>query len=396
MKQSIAIIGGGSSALLLAAFLDTSRFEVTVYERNKTLGRKFLVAGKGGFNLTHSEAMPAFTKRYTPKDFLQEALLYFDNQQLRLWLEKIGIPTFIGSSKRVYPTQGIKPIEVLNRILQVLKNKGVVFKTKHHWTGWNDENQLIFNKNTLIDADYHVFALGGGSWKVTGSDGHWSALFAKKNIKTTPFLAANCAYHIKWANDFIQNHQGKPLKNIAISCEEQTQKGEAVITEFGLEGNAIYALSPAIQQQLNSQQKATIFLDLKPMLSLEDISNRLLDPQQKMSNILRKKLKLSPPQIQLIKSQLSKEQFLNKDSLALHIKKLPLNVYAPAPIDQAISTMGGIALHEITPKFELQKIKHTFCIGEMLDWNAPTGGYLLQACFSMGAYLAQYLNGIAR
>lgn len=393
MKKKIAIIGGGPSALLLAAFLDATLFDITIFEKNKSLGRKFLVAGKGGFNLTHSEAIDAFVDRYTPRDFLKPAIQNFNNQDLIRWLSEIGIPTFTGSSKRIFPTQGIKPIEVLNAILKVLKNKKINFQFEHNWSNWNDQGDLVFNKTQIIKADYHIFALGGGSWKVTGSDGSWLDAFTKKGIKTKPFQAANCAFHINWPTHFINKNEGSPLKNITINCNHKTQKGEVVITSFGLEGNAIYALSPQIQSELNQNQEANIFIDLKPTVKASTLLDRYKKSSfKKPSDILRKDLNLSKPQVDLLKSQTTRDTFLNPELLVSKIKNLPLTVLKPAPIDEAISTTGGIELSESDQYFKLKKLNNSYCIGEMLDWNAPTGGYLLQACFSMGVYLAKHLN----
>lgn len=392
MKKSIAIIGGGPAALTLAAFLDEHKFDVTIYEQNATLGRKFLVAGKGGFNLTHSEPINNMIDRYTPTSFLQASLLSFTNVDLRVWLEKIGVPTFIGSSKRIYPEKGIKPIEVLNSIIVLLKNKGVSFKFNHSWTGWTDNNSLVFNNDQVVEANFTVFSMGGGSWKVTGSNGKWLNTFSDKGISTLPFTPANCAYQINWPDDFITKNEGSPLKNISLSCEHKMQKGELVITKLGLEGNAIYALSPQIQHQLSTNGEAIIHLDLKPTLTDADVLLKISATGIKTSKLLRETLRLTTSQIDLIKFNLSKEAFLNPKILANTIKNLPLKITGSASLDEAISTSGGIALDAVNSQFELNKLENQFCIGEMLDWNAPTGGYLLQACFSMGVYLANSLN----
>ena len=394
MKKSVAIIGGGPSAFLLAAFLDANKFDVTIYEKNKTAGRKFLVAGKGGFNITHSEPIEQLIKRYTPTVFLESALLNFTNTDYRNWLEQIGIPTFIGSSKRVYPTAGIKPIEVLNAILTYLKEKGVTIKYEHTFSDWDDNNNPIIN-NKAIKSDYTVFSLGGGSWKITGSDGSWLDTFSYKGIDTKPFQASNCAYQVDWKSDFIKKHEGIPLKNIALFCGNYTQKGEAVITQFGLEGNAIYGLSPQIRKQLTTNSKATVFIDFKPSLSLEKVVTKIKTSHQKNTTaILKKDLKLSIAQIDLLKTSLSKDSYLNTVLLAESIKKLPLIIKNTATIDEAISTVGGIDLADISKNFELKKLPNQFCIGEMIDWDAPTGGYLLQACASIGVALAKHLNKI--
>jgi uncharacterized flavoprotein (TIGR03862 family) len=394
MKKRIAIIGSGPSAFLLAAFLDAKKFTVTIYEKNKTAGRKFLVAGKGGFNLTHSEPIDQLIKRYTPNDFLDKALLNFTNIDFRNWLEKIKIPTYIGSSKRVYPKEGIKPIELLNSILNHLKEKGIIIKYEHTFSNWDDNDNPIINNKT-IQADYTVFALGGGSWKVTGSEGNWRDTFSKKGIKTKPFQASNCGYQVAWKANFIQKHEGTPLKNITISCNNGIQKGEAVITKFGLEGNSIYGLSPQIREQLLTHSKATIFIDFKPSLTIENIHSKItLSNYKNTTEILKKELKLSPPQVDLLKISLSKVAYLNTESLTKSIKSFPLEIVKTASLDEAISTVGGIDLKAVSENFELKKMSNQFCIGEMLDWDAPTGGYLLQACASTGVYLAKHLNKI--
>ena len=394
MKKRIAIIGSGPSAFLLAAFLDAKKFTVTIYEKNKTTGRKFLVAGKGGFNLTHSEPIDQLINRYTPNDFLDKVLLNFTNIDFRNWLEKIKIPTYIGSSKRVYPKEGIKPIELLNSILNHLKEKGIIIKYEHTFSNWDDNDNPIINNKT-IQADYTVFALGGGSWKVTGSEGNWRDTFSKKGIKTKPFQASNCGYQVAWKANFIQKHEGTPLKNITISCNNGIQKGEAVITKFGLEGNSIYGLSPQIREQLLTHSKATIFIDFKPSLTIENIHSKItLSNYKNTTEILKKELKLSPPQVDLLKISLSKVAYLNTESLTKSIKSFPLEIVKTASLDEAISTVGGIDLKAVSENFELKKMSNQFCIGEMLDWDAPTGGYLLQACASTGVYLAKHLNKI--
>jgi len=396
MKKSVAIIGGGSAGLLLAAFLDPSLFEVCIYERKKAPGRKLLVAGKGGFNLTHSEPMADFVQRYHPADFLKPALRFFDNTALRNWLNDLGIPTFIGSSKRVYPIKGIKPMEVLQKILDCLKSNQVSTVYEQLWTGWNEKQQLTFASGLVVQADYVVFAMGGGSWKVTGSDGIWADCFKESGISIVPFRAANCAFNIDWDADFILQYGGIPLKNISISCGGKSRKGEVVVTDFGLEGNAIYALSHEIQSALAKGGTATITIDLKPPFSEEEILKKLNSSHKNITKILLDVVKLSKAQVQLIKTRVSKEEYLNKSSLSKAIKSLELTVNKASTIDEAISTMGGVALDQVDANFKLKGLSSQYCIGEMLDWNAPTGGYLLQACFSMGAFLAHHLNAIEK
>lgn len=381
---------------MLAATLNENFFDVSIYEKNFAPARKFLVAGDGGFNLTHSESIEQFVARYTPALFLEKSIRSFTNTDLCNWLKQLGIETFVGSSKRVFPVKGIKPIDVLNAILQELKRKNVQVKTKHEWKGWNDKNELIINhdnKNIFIKADFVVFALGGASWAKTGSDGSWLHLFKNRRVEVVPFEASNCAYGTGWDEKFLKQAEGKSLKNISVSCKGIEKKGEVVITKFGIEGGAIYALSPQIRGELKNNNPATIFMDLKPGLSAEAIKNKLTVKENKtLTTILKDGLNLSPVQVSLLKSNLSKEAFLDVNILAEKIKKLPLFIKEIAPVDEAISTVGGISLNEIDESFRLKKIPAHYALGEMLDWDAPTGGYLLQACFSMGAFLGKQLN----
>jgi uncharacterized flavoprotein (TIGR03862 family) len=395
-KKSVAIIGSGPAALMLAATLNETFFDVTIYEKNYAPARKFLVAGDGGFNLTHSEDIEQFVTRYTPPLFLEESLRSFTNVDLCNWLKQIGIETHVGTSKRIFPVKGIKPIDVLNAILNELKKKNVQLKTRHEWKGWNNKNELIIEHDAeefFVKADIVVFALGGASWAKTGSDGGWAKLFSQKGIRTIPFQASNCAYQIKWGDNFLKQAEGKSLKNISIICNDIEKKGEAVITKFGLEGGAVYALSPQIREQLNKNKTATIFIDLKPSLPIDLIKDKLILKQNKtLTTNLKEGLKLNQTQIALLKSVLSKEEFINTNALAHNIKKLPLQIISAAPVDEAISTVGGISLQEVDDWFQLKKLPNHYAVGEMLSWDAPTGGYLLQACFSMGGFLGKHIN----
>jgi uncharacterized flavoprotein (TIGR03862 family) len=390
MKKVVSIIGGGPAALLLAAHLNSDLFEVTVYEKNKALGRKFLVAGKGGFNLSHSENLPEFIARYTPSDFLKAAITSFSNTDLRTWLNKLNLPTFVGSSKRIYPKEGIKPIAVLNAILEVINRKGFSIKTQQNWLGWNKQEEISFESGLTLQPDITIFSLGGSSWKKTGSAGEWATYFTEKNIQTVPFEASNCAFEVDWKSDFLIKNEGKPLKNIEIQCKNSSKKGEVMLTNFGLEGGALYALSPQIRAQLNLNNNATITIDLKPSLSLDEIVSKL--HAGKITQQLSKIIKLEQPKIDLLKSYLTKDEFIELKTLAKFIKTFPLEIIGIAPLDEAISSVGGIALTEIDENFELLKKPNNYTIGEMLDYDAPTGGYLLQSCFSMGVLVANHLN----
>lgn len=392
MKKKISIVGGGTAGLFLAAFLNTDLYDITIFEKKTSLGRKFLVAGDGGFNLTHAEDLPNFKLRYTPTSFLDNALNHFSNTDFRAWLLSIGIPTFVGSSGRVFPEQGMKPIEVLKSTEAFLLEKNVKFIFNKTFTGWGEDDALEFNSTESVKSDYVFFALGGSSWKVTGSDGLWLNIFALKGISAVPFIPSNCAYQIQWEESFIQKQEGRPLKNISLSLANQIQKGEAVITRFGLEGNAIYGLSPSIQATLALHNEVVVYADFKPTISIETLIEKLINSKSNITVTLKEAVNLSSTVVDLIKCTLTKDEFLDIETLAHFIKKFPLTIIGSAPIDEAISTSGGIMLKEVDSNFELKKIKNQFCIGEMLDWDAPTGGYLIQACASMGAYVADQFN----
>lgn len=392
MKKKVAIIGGGTASLFLAAFLNRDICDITIFEKNTALGRKFLVAGAGGFNLTHSEELSSFKSRYTPTSFLDKALDHFSNADFRAWLLSLGIPTFVGSSGRVFPEKGIKPNTVLKSIEAHLTNNNVKFEYGKTFTGWDKENSIEFNSKEIVQSDYVVFALGGSSWKVTGSDGSWLNVFSEKGIDTLPFRSSNCAYKINWHKKFIQRNEGKPLKNISISIQNKIQKGEVVITKFGIEGNAIYGLSPEIQADLASNNEAEVYIDFKPTFDLSALIEKITNAKANTTTTLKDKIKLPRAVVDLIKAALTKDEYLDIQTLAKIIKRFPLTIVDSAPIDEAISTSGGIDLNAIDPNFELKKMKNNFCIGEMLDWNAPTGGYLIQGCASQGAYLAHLLN----
>lgn len=394
MKQ-IAIIGGGPAAIMLAAEIDTQKYRVTVFEQNKALGRKFLVAGDGGLNLTYQSSVAELIRQYTPPDFMEPIIGSFTNTDLRDWFHQRGVPTFVGSSSRVFPDLDLKPIQVLNKMLEHLDKRGITFQLDTKWTGWNPEGHLCFENRENLQPDITVFALGGASWKVTGSDGGWREAFTARGVKVQPFRAANCAFSVDWQQDFISMHEGKPLKNIALTFQGHRAKGELVISQFGLEGNAIYALSQKLQEALLEEDRAVIHLDLKPTLSVDQIRDKYQrSHRSKVTDVLKKDLNLDRTSIGLLKQFSDKATFLNPDRLTATIKAVPIPVHSADTLDKAISSLGGITLNEVDEHFQLKQIPNTFVIGEMLDWFAPTGGYLLQACFSMGYVLAKYLNQV--
>lgn len=394
--KNLTIIGGGAAALMLAAEVDTTKYKVTIYEKKKSFGRKFLVAGEGGLNLTFNSSIEELINQYSPSEFMEDSLRAFSNKGLIQWLNNIEVPTFVGSSNRVFPEKGIKPIEVLNKIVDYISTKGITFKFSSEWKGWNEKGDLLFENEEVTQSDITVFALGGASWKVTGSDGKWNELFEKHGIKVNDFRAANCAFEVDWDKNFISTHEGKPLKNIALAFEELSAKGELVISKFGLEGNAIYALSEKIQDKLFSEESVTIYLDLKPTLTVEQIKSKYKNSKQsKVTDILNKDLKIDRTAIGILKQFTDKDTFSNLVELAKIIKAIPIVIKSADDIDKAISTLGGINLNEVDQNFQLKQIKNSYAIGEMLDWYAPTGGYLLQGSFSMGFSLAKHLNSLA-
>ena len=391
--KNVTIIGGGPAALMLAAQIDTEKYQVTVCEKKKTVGRKFLVAGEGGLNLTYNSTTEELINQYSPSEFMDPIIRQFTNEDLIHWLHHHEIPTFIGSSNRVFPDLDLKPIAVLNKIVEFIETKKIAFKLDTKWIGWNKEGDLIFEDSDEIKSDIVVFAMGGGSWKVTGSDGQWKEVFEARGIEAPPFRAANCAFEIDWNKNFITTHEGKPLKNIALTYKNQTSKGELVISKFGLEGNAIYALSEKIQEKLLTRESVQIQLDLKPTMTVDQIKAKHKNSRQtKVTDILKKDLHLDRTSIGILKQFSNKDSFSNPDLLAETIKSVPLTILSADELDNAISSLGGIALEEIDANFQCKKIPNSYAIGEMLDWYAPTGGYLLQGCFSMGFALANHLN----
>lgn len=394
-KEAIVIIGGGPAAMMLACTLDPILFDVTIVEKGKAIGRKFLVAGKGGFNLTHSEDIDKMIEKYEGPKSLLDSLSSFTNNNLRHWLSLIGIETYVGSSKRVFPIKGIKPIAVLQAIKKEIERKDITLLKETLWSGSFIENSSIQllqkEKNISLKADRVIFALGGGSWKITGSDGCWLPHFKKNNVATLPFRPSNCSMCINWPEN-MEVHFGKPIKNIALTYNDTYIKGEMMVTKHGIEGSPAYALSYYVGNELESKKSITVFVDLKPSLSLEKVNSILSKSDKKTSKLLRDELSLSSTAVALIKSATTREEFNDVKLLTHCIKKLPLSIIGLEEIDNAISTVGGIKSTAMDKHFELINFPNHYAIGEMINWNAPTGGYLLQGCFSMGYALGKYLN----
>jgi len=388
-----AVIGAGPAGLMAAEQLALGGMRVTVFDGMGAPARKFLLAGRGGLNLTHSEALPDFLSRYgTAQAWLTPALEAFGPEQLRAWADDLGQPTFVGSSGRVFPV-AMKASPLLRAWLRRLDALGVQLRLKHRWTGWDGEGRLSFDTADgprSIAARATVLALGGASWPRLGSDGSWSKLLAAKNIAIAPLRPANCGFVAAWSALFADKYQGAPLKNVALSFGPRTVRGEAVITRDGIEGGAIYAISALLRDAILAEGEARLSIALRPDLSTADLAARLAKPKgkQSLSTYLRKAAGLSPAGIGLLQEAAHRSGValatLPADQLAALINAVPVRLLSTAPIAKAISTAGGIALGEIDADYMLRKLPGVFAAGEMLDWEAPTGGYLLTACFATG------------
>jgi uncharacterized flavoprotein (TIGR03862 family) len=401
---SIAIIGGGPAGLLAAQHLAEAGHRVTVYDAQATVGRKFLVAGHGGFNLTHSEPLPAFGQRYGAHTAqFGRYLTHFGPEQLRAWTASLGIETFVGSSGRIFPTADYKPAQLLRAWLVRLAELGVVIKTRHRWLGFvpDSPNGLrLRNEQTgqefTICPPATILALGGASWAKTGSDGSWTTAFAGIGVRCLPFAPANCGAEVAWGAFFREKVGRAPLKNIALSCGSQTVRGEVMLTEYGLEGTPVYALTPVLRAALNQQTPTTLWLNLKPDLTPEQLRQRLNKPRGSKSwgAFLHQTLHLGSPVPTLLREVAPPEAVNSPEALAQLLHQLPLPVSGLRPLDEAISTAGGVAWEELDEHLMLRQRPGTFVAGEMLDWEAPTGGYLLQGCFSTGAWVARGVTTI--
>lgn len=392
--KTVAIIGAGPAGLISAQHLSAQGFGVTVYERGKAPGRKFLLAGRGGLNLTHSEPLEDFISRYgAAKDFLTPYITSFTPDDLCAWCHDLGIETFIGSSGRVFP-KSLKASPLLRAWLRRLTDQGVIFKPGSVWSGWNAKGDLLINDDP-IKCDAVLLALGGASWPELGSDGHWRDILTAQTIKVTPFAPSNCGFHIAWSDYLRNKFSGTPLKSIALSHKDERIAGEVMIDAEGIEGGAVYALSARIRDTIAAEGSASLLLDLKPAMSKDEVAAKLSVPRKRasLSTYLQKTLNLPPLAIALIHETMRGAGDLPPEQLATHIKDIPLTCTAPFPIRRAISCAGGIALDELTPDLMIEKMPGVFAAGEMLDWEAKTGGYLLQACFATGAASAR---GIAR
>jgi uncharacterized flavoprotein (TIGR03862 family) len=389
-----AVIGAGPAGLMAAEVLAQGGARVTVFDAMPSAGRKFLMAGRGGLNLTHSEPLPAFLPRYreaAPR--LEAAIAAFPPDRLRAWSEALGPPTFVGSSGRVFPN-AFKASPLLRAWLRRLDAESVQFAFRHRWIGWDERGLLLFrgpDGERAVEARATVLALGGASWPRLGSDGAWADLLAAKGIAISPLRPANCGFAVDWSDVFRDRFEGQPLKGVAFTFGARTIRGEAVITRTGIEGGAIYAISAELREAIAGWGEATLRVALRPDLTDAALLSRLAGGRgkQSISNFLRKAAQLSPVAIGLLQeaamsSALSLSS-LSAADLARLMNNVQIKLTGTTPIARAISIAGGISFDELDADFMLRRLPGVFAAGEMLDWEAPTGGYLLQACFATGA-----------
>lgn len=377
---------------MAADILSAAGIAVTVYDRMPSLGRKFLIAGRGGLNLTHSEVVERFLPRYgEAAQHLRLAIEAFSPDDLRAFSEALGQPTFIGTSGRIFP-KDMKSSPFLRAWLRRLDANGVAFRLRYRWQGWSDDGALIFSgpdgKDVTHASNVTVLALGGASWPKLGSDGGWADILQKEKIEISPLRPANCGFAISWTDIFRGRFAGQPLKRIALTHDGETIRGEAVIAHYGIEGGAVYTLSKHLRETIEKTGEAGLTVDLRPDMTQEQLATSLGQPRgkQSLSTFLRKAAHLSPPAIGLLQEATAgKLGAMPADEIAGLIKAVPLMLTGTAPNDRAISTAGGVAFSEIDETFMLRGKPGTFVAGEMLDWEAPTGGYLLQACFATGS-----------
>jgi hypothetical protein len=391
--KNVAVIGAGPAGLMAAEVLAASGARVTVCDAMPSVGRKLLMAGRGGLNLTHSEALPAFLARYgaaLPR--LAAAIEAFPPDALRQWSDVLGQTTFVGSSGRVFP-EAMKASPLLRAWLRRLDSAGVQFALRHRWIGWEGERLSFRTPDGMraIEADATVLALGGASWPRLGSDGAWEETLAAKGVTISRLQPANCGFTVVWSAIFRDRFEGQPLKGIALSSGAHSARGEAIVTRGGIEGGAVYALSAPLREAIAQSGQTILKVALRPDLETQDLVARLSVPRgkQSMSNFLRKAVHLPPVAIGLLQEAAVTSGValasLSAENLAGLINAVPIKLNGVAPLARAISTAGGISFDEIDDGFMLRRLPGVFAAGEMLDWEAPTGGYLLQACFATGA-----------
>ena len=394
----VAIIGGGPAGLMAAETLALAGIRVSLHDAMPSVGRKFLLAGVGGMNITHSEAPDAFLSRYREAaPWVGEWLQHLDGPALREWIHGLGINTFVGSSGRVFPTD-MKAAPLLRAWLKRLREAGVQLHTRHRWTGWDEDGQLRFDSpagQLSLQADATLLALGGGSWARLGSDGSWVTTLRQRGVAISELQPANCGFITHWSAHLQQRCAGLPLKSISASVitttgQQITRRGECIVTQRGLEGSLIYALSAPLRELIHTHGHAELTLDLAPDRSHDQLATLLAQPRngKTLSSLLRKRAGLDPLKIALLYECLSKQQLADANTLATGIKQLTLRLQDTCPLDEAISSAGGVSRDALDRRLMLNALPGVFCAGEMLDWEAPTGGYLLTACFASGRVAA--------
>jgi len=398
--RNVAIIGAGPAGLFAAEIIATSGHRVTIYERMPTPARKFLLAGRGGLNLTHSEPIESFLTRYGPEaEKVRSIVEAFPPSALIDWANGLGAETFIGSSGRVFP-RAMKASPLLRAWLRRLNELGVVIKTRQRWSGFTAEGGLLFETPggpIVIRPDASLFALGGASWPKLGADALWAETFKNAGIPVTPLEAANCGVLISWSEIFRSRFEGAALKRIALNCAGATTRGEVIVTKTGLEGGAVYALIPQLRSALRAHPSATLSIDLKPDVEHSVLAERLAKSRGKetVTNFLRKAAHLDPPALALLR-EADASLPAEADAVASRIKSVPLRVNGLSAIGRAISTAGGIDWTALTGDLMIRERPGMFAAGEMLDWEGPTGGYLLQATFATAARASVGLLGWLR
>ncbi len=393
MIENAIVIGGGPAGLKAAEVLLGAGIAVDLYEAMPSVGRKFLMAGKGGLNITHSEPLEYFIRRYgTRADIVRHWLDALPPQSLRDWIHALGIETFVGTSGRVFPAE-MKAAPLLRAWLHRLRGQGLKIHVRHRWRGWDKDGHLLFDtpKGPIrAGTKAVILALGGGSWPQLGSDGSWQSLLAELGVEVAPLVPANCGFDIGWSAHFGERFAGAPLKNIAATFGTLHKAGEAIITATGIEGGLIYALSAALRDEIARAGSATLLLDLLPQHDKARIAAELAKRgARSLASHLKSRLHLDGAKAGLLREYLPPDVLDDPARLAGAIKAVPLRLTATRPLAEAISSAGGISFAELDSHLMLKKLPGTFCAGEMLDWEAPTGGYLLTACFATGHIAGQ-------
>jgi uncharacterized flavoprotein (TIGR03862 family) len=391
LPAHVAIIGGGPAGLMAAEVLSQAGVRVDLYDGMPSVGRKFLLAGVGGMNITHSEAWPAFLSRYAERaPNIAPLLRAFDADALCRWIHELGIETFIGSSGRVFPTD-MKAAPLLRAWLKRLRDSGVVIHTRHRWLGWDENGALRIDSpegEKTLNPDATLLALGGGSWSRLGSDGAWMLPLEQRGVGLAPLQPSNCGFEVQaWSEVMVSKFAGAPLKNIAIGLNDDVPRlGECVITATGIEGSLIYALSAPIREAINGHGAATVHIDLLPGRPVDKLQAALSKPRgsRSMAKHLHSQVGIDGVKAALLRELTDAATFADPALLARAIKALPLTLVKTRPLDEAISSAGGVTFEAMDERLMLKALPGVFCAGEMLDWEAPTGGYLLTACFASG------------